>query len=306
MLDRLALLLLVCTPAWGAVQFASSGAASWHPAIEPSATANEQIAMLPPAIEPSAPAASSFSTAPVQPDLDHWLLLLATTGVAGALYILSRRQAPRLAAVSAGALSPQTLTASVMDENSSPQTSEPIDPPSEAIAPDAAVQETTRLPKFDLAAELLKDLHSSDPIVRRKAIWELGQRGESQVIQPLVDLMIDSDSQQRSLILAAIAEIGSRTLKPLQRALMVSLQDESPDVRKNAIRDLTRIYDSIAQTSQLLTHALNDSDAEVQETARWAINQLSRLRSATGTEDTTALLHNPVSESVSGDRSPSP
>ncbi|NJL23538.1 MAG: HEAT repeat domain-containing protein [Leptolyngbyaceae cyanobacterium SM1_3_5] len=295
MLHRLAILLLVCTPA--AVPFVSPSAASGsHFALAPAFAT---------AIEPPVAAPNSSSAAPVQPVIDRWVLLLITSGIAGALFfIISRRQAPRLAAATAGA-SQAAISAESLDENPATQINGHCDRPSEAIAPDATIQETTRLPKFDLAAELLRDLHSTDPMLRRKAIWELGQRGESQAIQPLVDLMIDSDSQQRSLILAAIAEIGSRTLKPLQRALIISLQDESPDVRKNAIRDLTRIYDSIAQTSQLLTHALSDGDVEVQETARWAMNQLSRIRSATETEDATVLLH-PMSDSAVGDRSTTP
>jgi HEAT repeat protein len=101
---------------------------------------------------------------------------------------------------------------------------------------------------------------------------------------------MDSDSQQRSLILAAISEIGMRSLKPMNRALIISLQDESSDVRKNAIRDLTRIYDQVAQMTQLLGHAANDSDAEVQETARWALSQLNRIRASGG--DSGPLLPN--------------
>ena len=140
------------------------------------------------------------------------------------------------------------------------------------------VEQTTRLAKISIADELLKDLHSPDPGKRRKAIWDLGQHGDSRSVQPLVELMLDSDSKQRSLILAAVAEIGSRTLKPMNRALVTSLQDESPEVRKNAIRDLTRIYDQMAQMSQLLCHAIDDPDAEVQETARYAITQMNRIR----------------------------
>jgi vesicle coat complex subunit len=49
-------------------------------------------------------------------------------------------------------------------------------------------------------------------------------------------------------------------------------------VRKNAIRDLTRIYELVNQISYLLHHATDDPDPEVQETARWAINQLNRIR----------------------------
>jgi hypothetical protein len=169
------------------------------------------------------------------------------------------------------------------------------------------MQETTRLPKINIREELIRDLHSLDPVQRRKAIWDLGQRGDSQAIQPLVDLMMDSDSNQRSLILAAISEIGVRTLKPMNRALIISLQDESSDVRKNAIRDLTRIYDQIAQMSQLLGHAVNDADPEVQETAHWALNQLNRIRTIAG-PDNTPLLTNSTSapEYLSGDQSSLP
>jgi hypothetical protein len=140
------------------------------------------------------------------------------------------------------------------------------------------LSETTRLPKVNIAEELVLDLHNPDPGKRRKAIWDLGQHGNSEAIQPLVDLMMDSDSSQRSLILAAISEIGIRTLKPMNRALLISLQDRSSDVRKNAIRDITRIYDQISQVSQLLAHAASDPDSEVQETARWALGQLNRIR----------------------------
>jgi peptidoglycan hydrolase-like protein with peptidoglycan-binding domain len=137
---------------------------------------------------------------------------------------------------------------------------------------------TSRLAKVSIIDELIKDLRSPDPTLRRKAIWDLGQQGDSRAIQPLVDLMIDVDSQQRSLILSTLAEIGSRTLKPMNRALAISLQDESPEVRQNAIRDLTRVYDMMAQISQMLCHAAEDSDAQVQATARYALSQMNRIR----------------------------
>lgn len=157
----------------------------------------------------------------------------------------------------------------------------PAPPPPDAMA----VRETTRLAKIDIIDELVKELRSRDPATRRKAIWDLGQRGDSRAVQPLVNLMIDSDSKQRGLILAALSEIGTRTLTPLSRALAVSLQDDSPEVRKNAIRDLTRIYDSLAQISQLLRHAADDSDPEVRETARWAFGQLERIRTPPAAEN---------------------
>ncbi|KYC42710.1 peptidoglycan-binding protein [Scytonema hofmannii PCC 7110] len=142
-----------------------------------------------------------------------------------------------------------------------------------------SVEKTSRLAKVNIIDQLIEDLHSADPTQRRKAIWDLGQKGDSRAVQPLVELMVDADTQQRSLILAALAEIGTRTLKPMNRALAISLQDESPQVRKNAIRDLTRIYDMMAQVSQMLSHAMHDPDAEVQATAKYALSQMNRIRS---------------------------
>jgi Putative peptidoglycan binding domain/HEAT repeats len=148
-------------------------------------------------------------------------------------------------------------------------------PPTTEVLP---LEKTSRLAKVNIVEELMKDLRSADPTKRRKAIWDLGQQGDSRAIQPLMEVMIDADSQQRSLILAALAEIGTRTLKPMNRALAISLQDESPDVRQNAIRDLTRVYDMMAQISQMLCLATEDSNAEVQATARYALSQMNRIR----------------------------
>lgn len=137
---------------------------------------------------------------------------------------------------------------------------------------------TSRLDKVNIVDELINDLYSADPVKRHKAIWDLGQQGDSRAIQPLIDLMIDADSQQHSLILSALGEISIRTLKPMNRALAISIQNESPQVRQNAIRDLTRVYDMMSQMSQMLRHAVEDPDPEVQSTARYALNQIHRMR----------------------------
>ncbi len=147
--------------------------------------------------------------------------------------------------------------------------------PPERLLPPA---KTSRLAKVNVIDELILDLENSNSTQRRKAIWELGQKGDSRAIQPLVEQMVNSDSQQRSLILAALSEIGARTLKPMNRALAVSMQDESPEVRKNAIRDLTRIFDMMGQISQMLSMAMEDEDPEVQQTAKYAISQMNRIR----------------------------
>ncbi|MEM1254289.1 MAG: HEAT repeat domain-containing protein [Cyanobacteria bacterium P01_H01_bin.21] len=146
--------------------------------------------------------------------------------------------------------------------------------------PTADISATTRLAKVDIIDELVGNLQVADPSKRRKAIWELGQRGNSSAVQHLVNSMVDADSKEKSLILAALSEIGIRSLKPMNRALAIALQDDNPDVRKNAIRDLTRVYDLVTQISQMLGHATEDEDAEVRRTAEWALEQLNRIREA--------------------------
>ncbi|WP_293132201.1 HEAT repeat domain-containing protein [Microcoleus sp. bin38.metabat.b11b12b14.051] len=140
-------------------------------------------------------------------------------------------------------------------------------------------------PKLDVIEKLIEDLQHLNPAQRRKAIWELGQQGDSRAVEPLLDLLANSDSKQYSLILASVSEIGIRTLKPMNNAWSISLQNENPEVRKNTIRDLTRIYELVNQISHLLHRATDDPDTEVQETARWAINQLNRIRPRSGRDD---------------------
>ena len=159
------------------------------------------------------------------------------------------------------------------------------EPKPQASTEAIVVEQTTRLPKININDELIQDLREPNQSKRRKAIWELAQRGDSRAVQPLLDLMIDSDSTQRSLILEALSQIGIRTLKPMNRALAISLQDENAEVRKNAIRDLTRVYESLSQINQLLLHAADDQDSDVQETAEWALSQLNRIRAASGVDN---------------------
>ncbi|CAD5965812.1 HEAT repeat domain-containing protein [Planktothrix agardhii] len=139
--------------------------------------------------------------------------------------------------------------------------------------------------KLDPQEQWINDLKQTNPNIRNNAIWELAQAGDSRAIQALLELLINSDSNQRSLVLAALSEIGTRTLKPLNRALSLSLQDENAEVRKNAIRDLTRIYDLVTQMSQILQRAIDDPDPEVQEMAKWATDRLSRLRSTNSRDE---------------------
>ncbi|AFZ35052.1 Tetratricopeptide TPR_1 repeat-containing protein [Stanieria cyanosphaera PCC 7437] len=139
------------------------------------------------------------------------------------------------------------------------------------------VSPSSSISKLDIVPELIEDLNTSDRSIRRKTIWELAQRADSRAMKPLVELMINVDSQERSLILEAMTQIASRTLKPMNQALMLSLEDENSQVRQNAIRDLTRVYDLMSQVTKRLSQAVEDSDAQVQETAKWALQQLNQM-----------------------------
>ncbi len=139
------------------------------------------------------------------------------------------------------------------------------------------VLEDTNLPKLDIVPELINDLAKSDRRIRQKTIWELAQRGDSRAMQPLVELMIKVDSQERGLILEAMTQITSRTLKPMNKALMMSLDDDNPRVKQNAIRDLARVYELMNQVTKRLSLVAEDSDEEVQKTATWALKQLNQI-----------------------------
>ncbi len=223
----------------------------------------------------SSSASPSASPSVSQPALNPWWLLLGLP-LGGTALLYWKRQRSRVAAALPDSL-PDSPTAEP-EPKAEPELAVSTASSSAAVT---ITHTATRLAKIDIVEALVNDLQSPDIAQRRKAIWELGQSGDSRAVQPLVDLLMDADSQQRSLILGAVSEINARSLKPMNRALMLALQDQSPDVRRNAIRDVTRIYELMTQVSQLLQYAASDSDHEVQETAHWALSQLNRMQSAT-------------------------
>ena len=251
---------------------------------------------------------STIDTTSPKKSIDWWVPGLLGASVMGAgvgMTLLMRRSQPQLATQPPDALiyspkpqlfSPPTDAKASQKIKATPKTKitpktdpkvipkvepNPIPAPPTLTPPsrsEAIATQTVRIPKPSVMDALVHGLRSGDPTQRQKAIWELGQRGDSRAVQPLVDLLLDSDSQQRGLVLSALSEISTRTLKPVSQALAISLQDENADVRKNAIRDLTRVYDLLTNVSQLLQGAYEDPDIEVQETAKWALGQINRIK----------------------------
>jgi hypothetical protein len=198
--------------------------------------------------------------------------VLGVSGIIGAILFLKHRLS----------LGEQLQDSTIPSEKllvSSHHTSTPfLLEPASTPAPELPITKTSLLAQLNVVEGLIQELASTDPIKRRLAIWNLGQQGDSRAVQPLIDLMPSVDSQQRSLILSALAEICARTLKPMKRALAISMQDSSSQVRQNAIRDLLRICDMMGQMSYILRHGLEDVDPDVQATARYALNHMNHFR----------------------------
>ncbi len=135
--------------------------------------------------------------------------------------------------------------------------------------------------EIDIVFELIKDLQQSDRTLRRKAIWELAQKGDSRAIEPLVEIMSEASSLGKSLILNAITQIAHRSFAPVNDVLFTSLEDKNSEVRKDAIRDLVALHESTLGVNKRLTNMLNDSDLEVRQTAKWALKRINSVSSTT-------------------------
>ncbi|MBE9222652.1 HEAT repeat domain-containing protein [Cyanobacterium stanieri LEGE 03274] len=121
---------------------------------------------------------------------------------------------------------------------------------------------------LDKTQELIKELIEGDAKNRSKVIWNLASQADSRAIAPLLDIMIKSNSQEKTLILEAISQIAFNSIKPINQALILSLQDDHGTVRKNALRDVSKVYELITQVQPIITQtAYNDPDPEVREIA---------------------------------------
>jgi hypothetical protein len=128
----------------------------------------------------------------------------------------------------------------------------------------------------DITQRLLLDLKRANPSRRGKIIWQLANQADSRAIEPLVEIMMSANSQDKSLILEALAQIGFNSIKPINQALVIGLQDQHGQVRKNTLRDVTKIYELITQIQPIIAQAaLNDPDSEVRAIAKWALTKLS-------------------------------
>ena len=247
-----------------------------------------------------------------QNNSNPWFMLILMGGITafslGLIFYLFKKGAESLPEESSPEIPSQTATES---EPTLPVTPPPVinkttETPKavEAAAPQTStttiVSRQNSLTKLDIVPELIGDLDKSDRSIRRKAVWELAQRGDSRAMKPLVELMMEVDSQERGLILEAMTQIAGRTLKPMNKAIMLSLQDDNSQVKQNAIRDLTRVYELMSQVTKRLSLAVEDSDAKVQETAKWALQKLNQMPANTAAWNVTEEATPPDSTRYNG------
>lgn len=127
----------------------------------------------------------------------------------------------------------------------------------------------------DNTQKLISQLDTAKGNEKIKIIWSLAADADSRAIEPLLDIMFRGNSQEKTLVLEAISQIASKSLKPINQALIMSLQDEQGQVRKNALRDVTKLYELITEIQPvILQAACDDPDPEVREIAIFSLNKL--------------------------------
>lgn len=164
-----------------------------------------------------------------------------------------------------------------------------------AIGKIEIASQNSQMLEIDVVSELIKDLQQSDWLqnradsarlselrerqrqhnLRRKAIWELAKIGDHRSIEPLAKIMSQADSLDRSLICRAITQITNRSFQPINDKLFVLLENENPEVRKIAIRDLTALSKFTTAIAKRLEQMQSDPDREVRAEAANALQQLN-------------------------------
>ena len=134
---------------------------------------------------------------------------------------------------------------------------------------------TSNTTRIDVVVELIKYLQQPDDDLRREAILELAQIGDSRGIEPLTEILSQVNSTDRSLVVKAIAQITKRSFQPLEDLLFSNLDDANPEIRQNAIRDLAAVHAFVAPITKQLSRMQLDRDMQVRQTAKIAIKQLN-------------------------------
>jgi hypothetical protein len=111
--------------------------------------------------------------------------------------------------------------------------------------------------------------------IRRKAIKKLAKVGDYRSIEPLLEIMPQVGTLDKSLIFKAVTQINQRTFQPINSELFVALQNEHPEIRLNALRDLKSLYQFVSPVITQIAQMQSDQDYEVRQTATQVLRQLN-------------------------------
>ncbi|MBU0703894.1 MAG: HEAT repeat domain-containing protein, partial [Chloroflexi bacterium] len=118
---------------------------------------------------------------------------------------------------------------------------------------------------------LLVQLENGDKRTQWGAAWALGEFGEGQAVEKLLELAEDEDTWERTRATWALGEVGgARAVK----GLLARLEDEEWLVRANAARALGKIGDLHSQVMDALRALLEDDDRWVRVSAAAALGRL--------------------------------
>ena len=120
---------------------------------------------------------------------------------------------------------------------------------------------------------LIKALdYEKDPSVRHDAVKALGEIGDKQSVNPLIDLLNDRDSNLRRSVVVALGKIGDPSII---EALMTTLKDENANVRHHSAVALGKIGKPAVRP--LVEAALKDENAAVRKAAAQALGKIDDL-----------------------------
>lgn len=111
--------------------------------------------------------------------------------------------------------------------------------------------------------------------IKRRAIWKLAQWGEYQSIEPLLKVMLQVGIANKNLILEAVQQINQRSFQSVNNKLFAALQDDNPEIRLTALRDLRSLYQFVSPAITKIAQMQSDPDYEVRQIAIQTLRQLN-------------------------------
>ena len=135
-----------------------------------------------------------------------------------------------------------------------------------------------------------RNVHKGDPRVRRYLALAIGRIGDKRGVEPLLEGLDDTDTENQIYTLSALGFIGDNSAVP---GVAKQLKHEDPSVRKVAAYVLGSIKDPASAHD--LQIALND----VKEEVRWnAAMALARMNDSAGADLLVKLLDRSYVESI--------